>query len=78
MVKEVHDLGREVDYLMQSLERSRKVVQVLWRRLKYYESKEGEELVHDSIAYQRDTDSARMMITYSTYVPCNFGGSQSF
>ena len=78
MRDEVLELGREVNYLRQSLDHSEKTVGYLKRRLNYHENREEEELVSDSITYSREKDVSRRMRKYSAYAPRNFGGSKRY
>ena len=78
MRDEVLELGREVNYLRQSLDHSEKTVGYLKRRLNYHENREEEELVSDPIRYQRENDMSRRMRNYSMYAPRNFGGSNRY
>ena len=72
MGRQVSELKKEVVQLRDRLDQSQKMTGHLKRRLTFFEQKEEEDLVNQSIAYEREQDMSYRHTRYAKYGPQSF------
>ena len=72
MGEELKNIKAEVSYLRESLQHSEQEKNLLKRRLSYFEQREEDDLIKQSIEYERDKDQGNRNRRYSVYAPTNF------
>ena len=72
MGEEVNHLKAELSYLRTSLKNSESEKENLKRRLSYFEQREEDDLIKQSLEYDRSKDSYMRNNKYSVYAPRNF------
>ena len=72
MGDELRKIKAEVSYLRESLQHSEQEKNLLKRRLSYFEQREEDDLIKQSIEYECDKDQGNRNRKYSVYAPTNF------
>ena len=72
MGDELKKIKAEVSYLRESLQHSEQEKNLLKRRLSYFEQREEDDLIEQSIENDCDKDQANRNRRYSVYAPLNF------